>query len=139
MNWITDDIAIGDYFEARDRAALAAAKVRSVLSLVDTLKGVTAAELGVEHVCTVPLIDGPGNDRRQFREAVETLAMLVELAPPVLVHCRAGRSRSPAVVAGYLMRKQMVEADEAIALVAGKRDIFVVPELVPLLEVFEQE
>lgn len=43
----------------------------------------------------------------------------------VLVHCNMGQQRSPAVVAGYLMYKHGIHADQAIKLVQdSKKDAF---------------
>lgn len=39
----------------------------------------------------------------------------------VLVHCEQGISRSPTVVAAYLMKKWVMSADEALKFIASKR------------------
>ncbi|KAG2441137.1 hypothetical protein HXX76_003989 [Chlamydomonas incerta] len=39
----------------------------------------------------------------------------------VLVHCQAGMSRSPAILAGWLMRSRGLELDEAMRLIRSKR------------------
>jgi protein-tyrosine phosphatase len=137
MDWITDTIAIGDYLESQTQTLLVEHKIRSVLSLVRVPDALSVENLGVEAVCVIPLIDGAGNDPRWFSEAIDTLEYLVKANAPVLIHCRAGRSRSPAVVAGYLMRLHGISCDEAVCRVAEKRDIFVVQELIGLLEKLE--
>jgi atypical dual specificity phosphatase len=134
MDWITDQIAIGNYREAGDRAALAAQRIRSVLSLDGTLSTPHAAGLGVVEVVGYRLIDGEGNDPRIFRLAIDDLQRLIEVSPPVLVHCHAGRSRSAAVVAAYLMRAHHLRPDETLARVASKRAINITPELLELLD-----
>jgi len=53
--------------------------------------------------------------------------------PPVLVQCQYGRSRSAAVVAGYLMRERGLDPFQAREVVAGKRDISISAALLPLL------
>ena len=68
-----------------------------------------------------------------FRYAVDDLRRLVQLQPPVLVQCHAGRSRSAVVVAAYLMHARKLEPEEAVAAVAAKREINVTPALVELL------
>jgi hypothetical protein len=138
MDWITDALAIGDYLEASDAALLRREGIRSILGLIPALKGITPAELGVAQIAILPLIDGPGNDRRHFVDAINSLELLVRDAAPVLVHCQAGRSPSPAVVAGYLMRTRRIDATEALALIAAQHDIVVVPELRDLLERLEE-
>lgn len=133
MDWITDAVAIGNFREARDAALLARHAFRSAVSLDGTLDAADAEALGLAEVAAYRLIDGPGNDVRLFRRAVADLARLAAAHPPVLVQCHAGRSRSVAVVAGYLMGVRGVEPDKAVAAVAARRAINVTPELVELL------
>ena len=54
----------------------------------------------------------------------------------MFVHCRAGRSRSAAVVAAYLMRSKGLNADEAVAFVASRRAIGLNPEMAALVTQF---
>ena len=134
MDWITDEIAIGNYREAGDRMFLATQGIRSILSLDGTLSALHAESLGLVEVAGYCLIDGGGNDARVFRLAVEDLRRMLGVAPPVLVHCHAGRSRSAVVVAAYLIRALHLEPPEAIARVASRRAINITPELIALLE-----
>jgi protein-tyrosine phosphatase len=123
-------VAIGNHREARDAALLRREGVRSALSLDRTLREGDAAELGLAAVEAVPLEDGPGNDPRLFRRAVDALADLAADSGPVLVQCHAGRSRSAVVVAAHLMRSLGLGADEALARVAAKRQTAVAAGLV---------
>jgi len=134
MDWITENIAVGNYLEAQDAELLRREGVRSVLSLDRTLTVHDAQRLGLEEVESVPLEDGPGNDLRLFRQAVEALGTLLRKNKPVLVQCHAGRSRSAVVVAGYLMVSLGMEREEALKFVANKRDIAVTAGLERLLE-----
>jgi hypothetical protein len=136
MDWITDAVAIGNYLEARDSALLRQESIASVLCLDRSLQGQEPAELGLKEIAVVPLEDGPGNDSRLFRRAVEALVRLAQEKRPVLVQCHAGRSRSAVVVAGYLMVSLGIEADEALARVAAKRAIAVTAGLERLLDSF---
>src|SRR5688500_7864303 len=114
MDWITENIAIGSYQDAENRHQLAKESIRSILGLTGALVGRTPSELGVERIEIVTLLDGLGLELDRFRIAVDLLGKLVAEAPPVLVHCRAGWSRSPAVVAAYLMQAQRISADKAV-------------------------
>jgi protein-tyrosine phosphatase len=136
VDWITDEIAIGDWRDALDADLLRRECVSSVLSLIGKLVGRSAESLGVQRVEVFPLQDGPGDDPGRFARAVDLLARLVEEGPPVFVHCRAGRSRSAAVVAAYLMRSQGLSAEEAVALVASRREIGLNPEMAALVREF---
>ena len=161
MDWITPEIAIGNYIDAQDGAVLR--QFKSVLGLIPTLRHLRKrtmeaiailrealaeehrreiaeheieailAEVDAKRVEIVELIDGPGNDPRRFRRAVETLAELVQEAPPVLVHCHAGRSRSAVVVAGYLMKARGLDPTEAVDFVDARRHVFVHDVMAALL------
>lgn len=134
MDWITEHVAIGNYLEAQDVALLRREGVASVLCLDRTLRGRDAAELGLREIEVLPLEDAPGNDSRLFLRAVEALQRLAANRKPVLVQCHAGRSRSAVVVAGYLMRSLGIGTDEALALVAAKREIAVTAGMERLLD-----
>ena len=125
MDWITDTIAIGNYHEAQDKELLKQAGIQSALSLDGTLTPERAEQFGLAKVVTAVLVDGPGNDLRVFGGAVESLMFLVQLKPPVLVQCHAGRSRSVAVVAAYLMRMHNLEPDEAVERVTPMRTLLI--------------
>jgi protein-tyrosine phosphatase len=122
MDWITDQIAIGNYLECQDKDLLQQAGIHSVLSLDSSLTQERADDFGLARVVTAVLIDGPGNDLRVFAGAVESLMYLVQTQPPVLVQCHAGRSRSVAIVAGYLVRMKDMDPDEAVREVVAKRE-----------------
>src|SRR5262245_22303772 len=136
MDWITADIAVGNYLEAQNASLLKEQGICSVLGLDRTLENHNGTALGLADMEVVPLEDGPGNDLRLFRLAVGTLERLVREHRPVLVHCHAGRSRSVVVVAAYLMNSLGIEAHEALELVAAKRPIAVTPGLERLLDHF---
>jgi protein-tyrosine phosphatase len=137
VDWITEEVAIGNYLEAQDTTLLRQHAFRSVLSLDGTLTAKQAPEFGLAEVASYRLIDGAGNDVRLFQLAIEDLKRLVRTQAPVLVHCHAGRSRSAVIVAGYLMHVHGINPLEAVELVAAKRDIHVTPALVELLHRLE--
>lgn len=137
MDWITDEIAIGDWRDALDAELLQRECVWTILSLIGKLVGRTAESLGVQRVEVFTLQDGPGDDLPRFTRAVDLLTRLVEEGPPVFVHCRAGRSRSAAVVAGYLMRTRGLNSEEAVTFVASRRAIRLNPEMASLIRQFD--
>ena len=133
MDWITENIAIGNFLDVQDAELLRREAVGSILGLTSALAGIEPAALGVQAIRLVELVDGAGNDLRIFRHAVATLAELLESSPPVLVHCHAGRSRAPVVVAAHLMNTLGVGPEEAFSLIAARREIAVSPALERLL------
>ena len=134
MDWITDEIAIGNYREAGDRIFLATQGIRSILSLDGTLSASHAESLRLVEVAGYRLIDGAGNDARLFRLAVDDLRRMLKAAPPVLVHCHAGRSRSAVLVAAFLMQAEKLGPSEAVSRVASRRAINITEDLLALLE-----
>jgi protein-tyrosine phosphatase len=133
VDWITAQIAIGNYLEARDAEALRRHGIRSVMSLDGSLTAEDASRLGVDTVVAFRLIDGVGNDARVFKLAIESLRDLVSSYAPVLVHCHAGRSRSVVIVAGHLANALGISCEEGIARVTNKRAVNVTPTLKELL------
>lgn len=123
MDQITEEIWIGNFSEANDRAALQASGIRSILCLDGCLSGKTAQELNVDRVEVVPLIDGSGNRPEVFLRAVSLLKQMKSKHSPVLVHCHAGQSRSAAVVCKFFMQEEAVGIAYAMKRIASKRKV----------------
>jgi predicted protein tyrosine phosphatase len=115
MDWITDQIAIGDYHDAHNNAA----QVDAILCLIENC----CSERSDIDGCCVPLHDGPGNKKEHILAAIDFIATQVDNNLKVLVHCRAGRSRSVCIVAGYLMRHRGMSKVEALDTIGAKRII----------------
>ncbi len=136
MNWITESIAIGDWRDARNAELLKQQGITSILSLIGMFVGNSAQELGVQQLEIIPMQDGPGDDLPKLIRAVDALDRLAATHPPVLVHCRAGQSRSVAVVAAYLMHLKNLSGEEAIDMIAQKRHISLNREMMELVKQF---
>ena len=117
MNWIIDQIAIGNY---RDAAA-PPSDIDAVLCLREDC--CDAGRTDVDVLC-IPLIDGPGNDPRRVQQAIRFIADVVDASDKILVHCHAGRSRSVVVVARYLVEHRGMTRDAALALIGERREIY---------------
>lgn len=130
MDWITDRIAIGNYVDGTDVAAIQEGGFRSILCLD---RQIPAPENTALRRKVVHLEDAPVKQLESFVKAVEALEKLTIDASPVLVHCHAGRSRSVVVVAGYLMRATGCSPEEALAEVKRKREISITPGVEQLL------
>ena len=130
MDWITDQIAIGNFIDSRETELLKQGGFRSILCLDCTIPALKID--GITRYA-IHLNDEPCNQVQNFLEAVATLQRLVVTSSPVFVHCYAGRSRSVTVVAGYFMRTTECSPEEAIAKVASKRLISITPGVEQLL------
>lgn len=134
MDRITDKIWIGNYLDAKDRAALTNAKIRSILCLDGCMSGANTDELGVERVEILELIDGAGNPPERFLRAVRLLRDLVSKHAPVLVHCHAGQSRSAAVVCKYFMQEEGNSLSDAMRRITSKRRVAIIAGLQEALD-----
>ena len=123
MDFITDQIAIGDSFDAENVVGLKNKGIQSVISLNGQLERVSAEQLGVEAMLALNLGDGWLVDRGEFEQAVNTLERFAKNHAPVLVHCTEGRSRSVMVVATHLMRSMKLSFEEAIERIQDERPI----------------
>lgn len=77
-----------------------------------------------EHPLTThhrPLTDGPGNEWAAFEAAVDTARALYRRDGSVLVHCKAGISRSSTLVAAALAAEESLEFGDALGLVHEAR------------------
>ena len=133
MDWITDQLAIGNAEESRDTHLLRREGFHSMLSLDGSCGESLNRQDDVKIVITLDLIDGEDNSPSDLDVAIQSLEFLASAHPPVFVHCHAGRSRSVIVVAGYLARTLGLPPSEAIELVARRRVVCIDPALEDLL------
>jgi protein-tyrosine phosphatase len=117
MDWITEQIAVGNFLDAADLPA----EIDAVLCLKANCCDEGRLDVAV---LSVPLVDGPGNDPRQVAEAVRFIADVVDEGERILVYCHAGRFRSVAVVARYLVEYRGMTSHAALALIKDKREIY---------------
>jgi len=121
MDFITDQIAIGDAEDAANVVEMRNQGIRSVISLNGQLLGVSPDQLGLEALRAFSLGDGWMVNRFEFEQALEGLQQLTKTYAPVLVHCTEGRSRSVMLVAAYLMRSKELSFEEAIERIREER------------------
>lgn len=133
MDLVVDSIAVGSFLEAGNAELLARHGITGLLCLAkDRMQAKPPA--GVEKD-SWPLVDGEGNKRSDVDGALRKLDRLLGRHARVLVHCNAGTSRSCALVAVWLARRERLTLDEALAQVAAKRPSQAVsPGLLDVLE-----
>jgi len=114
MDCIAPRVFIGNTLEANDREVLQRDFIDAILCLDGCMEPEQAEALNVKEIVKIPLEDGPGNDPQLFLHAVQELKRLADQHNRVLVHCRAGRSRSATVAARYLMAMEGFTPQQAI-------------------------
>jgi|694.fasta_scaffold43677_2 hypothetical protein len=133
ISWVNSNIAIGNYLDDGDIGLIRREGFRGILALNKQLCDENASLIGVGKVIGIPLIDGPGNDPRLFNYAVDCLTSLIKDYSPVLVHCHAGRSRSPAVVAAYLIKNERMTPKSAFGRIAKVRELYMARALIDMV------
>lgn len=73
-----------------------------------------------------PLIDGSGNEWKVFAEAVDTARSVYRRSGSVLIHCKAGISRSSTIIATVLAVEENRSLRNALSIVQDARP-FAVP------------
>ncbi len=122
MDQICEKLYIGNYLDALAPERLAAAGIRSVLSLDGTLEGADYSQHDIVEIVTIELIDGEGNRPEVFLRAVRELGRLTREFSPVLVHCHAGQSRSAIVSARYYMDFEGLSLADAMERIARMQE-----------------
>ena len=108
MDWITENIAIGNSIDAEKTSS-------DELNAILYFKPDCCSEdSNVFDVMCMPLIDGPSNDNSYLADAVDFIHDIVSSGEKILVHCRAGRSRSVCITARYFMVKNGLTSHQGV-------------------------
>lgn len=105
MDQVTENVYVGDRYDATDASALDANDVETVV----TLHAGEHDHTTIHH----PLADGE-NDQAAFDAAVDAVRDLMAGDETALVHCAAGVSRSVTVVATAVAATEDLAFDEAL-------------------------
>lgn len=68
-----------------------------------------------------PLDDGPGNDWVTFERAIDTARTLYQQDGSLLIHCKAGISRSSTVIATMIAAEESRQFSDALSIVQQAR------------------
>lgn len=126
MDWITEQIAIGNFIDAKNISN----EVNAILCLKENCCDEGRVDL---EILTIPLLDGSGNNKRFFDEAVDFIDNVVSGGEKILIHCHAGRSRSVCILARYFMIKYGMNRKEALSKIEAKREIYLSPGIEEIL------
>lgn len=121
MTEIIPGLWIGSRLSAANKRNLRHHGIKAILNVAKNLPPPLHPNDGFD-LYWVGLIDGRGNDPRQFAIAVQQLTLLMQQGSVTLVHCVAGVSRSAYIVARYLLAAgKAKDLDSAIEMIAAKR------------------
>ncbi|CAG2103495.1 unnamed protein product [Medioppia subpectinata] len=123
IDLIDNCLHLGNRLVATDVCKLFARKITDVLTVMDEPIDVDKRIAGIRY----HHIDAEDNARQDllthFDNTYDIIDGCRQLGHSVLVHCRAGVSRSAAVVIAYLMRKRQLPFHDALELVRNCRPI----------------
>lgn len=117
MNFITDNIFIGDSQDAKNKQLLDELGITACLNCAEDLD----YECPIEHYSKIGLVDGPCDQKDKLVQAIDELDILLEGGHRILVHCHCGVSRSVTVVATWIARKYEKSIYEALHEIARRR------------------
>ena len=118
MNEIIPGLYIGDWQDANNIENLKQHKIRRVINI---------SELSIAYpeLCKYLHIDITDDEdvniTQYFNKTSKFIYTALLRKQAVLVHCVAGRSRSPTIVIAFLMKKHKMTLTDAIRLVQSKR------------------
>jgi predicted protein tyrosine phosphatase len=90
---ITNRLWLGDYLDAKQHGD----KMDLIIHLCDEFPAIHS------HTTVIPVEDRVFIDPKKIKKVVEQIELAMEAGKKTLVHCAAGISRSPAMVAAYLV------------------------------------
>ncbi|XP_035661259.1 dual specificity protein phosphatase 3-like isoform X9 [Branchiostoma floridae] len=124
FNEVFPGIVLGNKSIAQDVSKLKSLGVTHVLNAAHGAIDVSKEyeKVGIEYL-GVPADDVPTYNLKQHFEPAAAFINTAVKKGKVLVHCHVGYSRSPTLVAAYLMLYQELTAQESITLIRGKRFI----------------
>lgn len=132
MHEIRPRLWLGSYGAAADKAALLERGVTHVLTVglkVDLLGGrqrirLVPSEKDTLHRLVIAIQDNSSARLdRHFEACSDFILEGLASGGAVFVHCQAGQSRSPAVVAAYLMREERLTALQAVDSIRQRRPV----------------
>jgi hypothetical protein len=128
MNWITEGIALGGWYDCIDHPGLEAAGIRAVLQLRDLEAALEDFPSGWTTL-SLRVADGRPLPQDMLRQGVEFIREQQAAGRRMLVACSAGRSRSATFLAAYLHEEGMELEDAILRIIRRRRSVLPHPEL----------
>jgi protein-tyrosine phosphatase len=128
MSEIRSGLFLGSWRDAQDAELLKGHGITHVLNVAKEVPTSMSELQALESTdfthMTIPLMDCHSEDiAKHFSDAYKFISEARRASLRVLVHCRRGISRSPAIVVSYLMRDEGMTFDEAFRAVKDKRSV----------------
>jgi len=131
---VTDQLYVGDQFDARGWQKLYAEGIRTVVNMREEADD---RRLGVDipTYCYLPTTDRYAPSMAHLREGVRVITEAVTRGEMVYVHCRSGEGRAPTMAAAYLITTGL-SVEAALAKIRAVRSFIDVtpPQLARLRE-----
>ncbi len=120
MDDVADGLFVGTLADAGDWERVRESGIEVIVSLThgDPEGGFPPSATVRNH----PMTDGPQNERAAFEAAVSAVRDGLDAGETLLVHCRSGASRSPAVAATALALERATDLETAFQQVVTRRD-----------------
>lgn len=119
ISFVQDYLVIGNESDAANESLLIKRGITAVLNVaVEVAQPYYKNEI---ISAKVGLIDGSGNYPSLYTVAIQILDVLLTEGEMVLIHCAAGVSRSPFIVACYFVLKQDISYCEAEQILLIRR------------------
>jgi len=117
---------LGSFMDGRNTDQLKGIGVSRVLNVSDSARFVDDQEFHIRHI---PISDfGDTNLAGVFGKCFDVIATAKAADKKILVHCRHGQNRSPAVVLAYLVERERMSLKEAYSIVIAARPKIAVHE-----------
>ncbi|KAI7870022.1 protein-tyrosine phosphatase-like protein [Spinellus fusiger] len=116
---IVPGVFVGDFSAAQSRTVIDEHNITHVLSLgsfTDLYSDLTYKNIDILDVPETNII-------QHFEETFDFIDKVQKQNKCILVHCEAGVSRSPTVVAAYLVKSKGIKPSEALEIIKGKREV----------------
>lgn len=98
-------------------------KENNILSVLSVMKNFPVFESCINHM-KIEINDTNGQEiHKYFDEAHSFIERALQNNEKILVHCRAGISRSATIIISYIMKTKKMNLDEAYKFVKSKRPI----------------
>ena len=118
---ITENIYIGDIYDAHNIIELKKLGINNVISVVPGVQNMYNKEDNINHKCYEVIDNLDANLEQYFDETSNFIDEVVKKKEKVLIHCICGVSRSVTILIAYLIIKSQYNIDDAINFIRSKR------------------